>query len=242
MVAPPDWQTESLRLSVFPANPDDATRTPYWETLFPTPPDVVRRQSQISQVIEEGPWENVRLQVAGQPGRIDWRTIPAVPIRGGPLVTGPFASAVPPFRGLMERWLAKFDPPVTRIAFGATMLLPAPSLSEACLRLNAMLPSVTIDPDGIRDFMYRINRQRRSAYNDIQINRLSTWAAVQAIGIEIAIGTGAPSARPTQEEHFCRLELDVNTVPASIPRGKQPTVFGELVDAATEIAEQGDVP
>ena len=241
-VAPVDWQTESLRLSVFPANPDDAISTQYWQTLISTPPDAVRRQPQISQVIEEGPWENVRLQVSGQPGKIDWKTIAAVPIRGGLMVTGPIAGAVPPFRSLMRQWLAKFCSPVTRLAFGASLMLPAPSLSEACLRLNAMLPSVTIDPDGIQDFMYRINRQRRSAHNGLQINGLATWATVQSIGIEIAIGAGAPSARPTQEEYFCRLDLDVNTVPARIPQGKLATVFDELIDAATEIADQGDVP
>ena len=239
-----DWQTEALRLSVFPDNPDDAIKTQHWQSLIATPPETVSRPPQMLQVIEEGPWNNARLQVVGQPGQVHWRTFSATPKRKGPIAVGPFASAVPPFRALMERWLAESCPSVNRIAFGATLLLPTDSLREACRRLDGMLASVTIDSDGTRDFMYRINRRRGCAHDEaLQINRLATWAAVQAIGLEVAIGAGLPSARAAQAEHFCRLELDINTVPPQkIAQENLSSIFCGLVDAATEIAEQGDVP
>ena len=238
-----DWQTEALRLSVFPDNPDDATKTQHWQSLIATPPETVNRPPQMPQVIEEGPWNNARLQVAGQPGQVHWRTFSATPKREGPIVVGPFASAVPPFRALMERWLAESCPTVNRIAFGATLLLPTDSLREVCRRLDGMLPFVTIDSDGTSDFMYRINRRRWSAHDDaLQINRLATWAAMQTIGLEVAIGAGALSVGTAQEAHFCRLELDINTVPSQKIPQDISVIFGELVDAATEIAEQGDVP
>ncbi len=239
-----DWQTEALRLSVFTDNPDDATKTQHWQSLVATPPEAVNRPPQMSQVIEEGPWNNARLQVVGQPGQVHWRTFSTTPKREGPIVVGPFASAVPPFRALMDRWLAESCPTVNRIAFGAILLLPTDSLREVCHRLDGMLPSVTIDSDGTPDLMYRINRRRGSAHDDaLQINRLATWSATQTIGLEVVLGAGASSARTAQVEHFCRLELDINTDPSQkVPQESLSVIFGELVDAATEIVEQGDIP
>ena len=239
-----DWQTEALRLSVFPENPDDAIKTQHWQSLIATPPETVSRPPQMSQIIEEGPWNNARLQVVGQLGQVHWRTFSATPKREGAIVVGPFASAVRPFRALMERWLAESCPTVNRIAFGAVLLLRTDSLREVCRRLDGMLPSVTIDSDEAPDFMYRINRRRGSTHDDaLQINRLATWAAVQTIGLEVAIEAGTASAGLRRVEHFCRLELDINTVPSQkFPQENLSAIFGELVDAAKEIAEQGDVP
>ena len=161
------------------------------------------------------------------------------------MLIGPFASAVPPFHTLMTRWLTQISFPVNRIAFGANVLLPVPSLPEACRWLDGMLPSVKIDRGGTRDFMYRINRRRGSTHDSsLQINRLATWSVMQSIGLEVVIGAGGvPATRQLPEKHFCRLELDVNTVPPrKLRREKLPPIFDELVDAAIEIAEQGDVP
>jgi hypothetical protein len=67
---------------------------------------------------------------------------------------------------------------------------------------------------------------------------------MQSIGLEVVIGAGVvPATRQLPGKHFCRLELDVNTVPPRELRQKKLSVtFDELVDAAIEIAEQGDVP
>ena len=238
-----DWRAETLRLSVFPVNPDDAIKTQHWQSLIATPPETVNRPPQTLQVSEEGPWKSARLQVVGQPGQVHWRTFSATPKREGPMEVGTFVSAVPPFRALMERWLAESCPSVNRIAFGATLLLPADSLQEVCRRIDGMLPSVAIDPDGTRDVMYRINRRRGSAHHAaLQINRLATWAAVQAIGIQVAIGGTAPVAQTAKVENLCRLDLDINTNPYLLPQEALTAVFGELVDAAGEIAERGDIP
>ena len=247
-----DWRAEALRLSVFLVNPQDAIGTPHWENLMGNPPESVTRPSQMPhRVIEEGPWENSRLQVEGQQGQIDWRTFSRTPGPGGPMVIGRFVEAADPFFALMTRWLATSCPPVNcppvnRIAFGANLLMSEAPLADISRQLDTMLPSVTVDADGTQDFMYRINRRRQSNANpSLQFNRLATWSAIQSVGLEISIGPGGATVRSTKEVYFCRLELDINTVPVeqrTIPPDTVPAVFRELLDAAREIADQGDIP
>ena len=242
----PNWQAESLRLTVFPVNADDATATLHWESLLSTLPESVnRRREAPPHVIEEGPWGNARLQVDAQPGQIHWRALPAAPKPDSAMVIGAFAASTSAFRELMERWLATHCPTINRIAFGASLLLPVGSLQDACRNLAGMLPSVTIAPDDTRDFIYRINRRRPSQYEALQINRLATWSSVQSIGFEVMIGAGAPATQVMKEEHFCRLDLDINTFPfhpRGLAQGALDALFGDLVSAAMEIAERGDMP
>jgi len=143
------------------------------------------------RVIEEGPWADARLQVEGQPGRVDWRIFSGTPVPDGPMVIGKRAEAEGPFLDLMSHWLDTSCPPVNRIAFGANLTLPEASLETISGQLDSMLPSVTVDPDGARDFVYRTNRRRQStSAANLQVHRLATWSTMGSIGLEIAIGPG----------------------------------------------------
>ena len=242
-----NWRAEALRLSVVPVNSQDVIGTPHWKNFMGSPPESVTRPSQMPhRVIEEGPWENSRLQVEEQPDRIDWRTFSGTPVPEGPMVIGGFVEATESFFNLMAPWLADLCPPVNRIAFGANLLMPEAPLADISRQLDTMLPSVTVDADGTRDFTYRINRRRQSnADPSLQFNRLATWSAMQSVGLEIAVGPSGASVRSTREVYFCRLELDINTVPLEqrdISLDNVPAVFGELLDVAREIADQGDIP
>ena len=235
-----------MRLSVFPLDEAAALETLHWELGVEAPPEAVNRQPQLPRVVEEGPWENGRLQVDSQRGQIHWRAFSTTPNPDGPLNIGPLPNVIPPFRALMSRWLEVHCPSANRIAFGVNLTFPASSLQEACTHLDRMLPAVSVAADGARDFMYRINRRRPSRYSaGLKINRLATWSAAEGMDLEVVIVAGVPSARPANMRNFCRLELDINTVPVTgqkIAREVLSAVFGELVDAATEIAVEGDVP
>ena len=243
---PLEWATETMRLSVFPLNEGEALKTLHWENCVGAPPEKVDRPPQLRRVIEEGTWNNGRLQVDSQQGQIHWRAFSATPNRDGPMNIGSLPSAAPPFRELLDHWLRTHCPIVNRIAFGAVLIFPTSSLQEAYTHLDRMLPGVSVDTDGSRDLMYRINRRRKSRIiDDLEINRLATWSAAEGMALEVVFVAGVPSARPAIARQFCRLELDVNTVP--IPdrefRGdKLLNIVGELVDAASEIALNGDVP
>ena len=83
----------------------------------------------------------------------------------------------------------------------------------------------------------------------LRINRLSTWGVVvqpTLMSLTVAnpqiprqVASVSPSARPV-----CRLELDINTAQdyqGEILAENMPKVFGEFIELANQIAEQGDV-
>ena len=81
---------------------------------------------------------------------------------------------------------------------------------------------------------------------EMQINRLSTWSVVQMIETSVNISDeGAPRvARSPNPRDFCRLEMDINTMPEfdrELEKSIVPGIFDELVDIGNEIATKGDV-
>lgn len=81
---------------------------------------------------------------------------------------------------------------------------------------------------------------------EMEVNRLSTWSVMQMIETSVNISDeGAPRvARPPNARDFCRLELDINTIPESdrqLEKSIVPEIFDELVDIGNEIATKGDV-
>ena len=203
MASPIEWATEAMRLSVFPLDAA-ITNGQHWERGVGSPPEVVNRPpQQPPRTIEEGGWNNGRLQVESQQGQIHWRTFSAAANPGGPPSIGSFHSAIPPFRALMDQWLAGHCPRANRIAFGANLMLPASSLQEAIMRLGGMLPDVSVAAEGVSDLMFRINRRRRSqCAEDWQINRLATWSVAEGINVEIVLLSGTPIQRPVKVEHL----------------------------------------
>ena len=245
----PGWETEAIRLSVFPVREMAAVEAQHWEQAVGVPPDTVNRQSQQPQmprIIEEGPWNNCRLQADSQRGQIHWRAFSAIPNPDGPGSIGSLSGAARPFQAAMRQWLAAHCPAINRLAFGANLMILADSLQEVCTYLDRMLPTVSVADAGARDFMYRINRRRQSRHHQgLTINRLATWSAAQGMSFGIVIIGGVPSPKVSEGRNFCRLELDINTVPIPADAIRQkvlPNVFEELIDAAIEISIKGDVP
>ena len=55
----------------------------------------------------------------------------------------------------------------------------------------------------------------------------------------------SPDSNAGPEEHFCLLELDINTVPKTgqlISKDLVPTIVGEMKHLAEEIVDKGDIP
>lgn len=245
-----DWQAENLRLSAFVVNAIDPTKRHFWESLIGTPPNEIRHRPQQQLVIEEGPFLNGRLCVEVANSRVDWRLLPDLsnPPRDLPTV-GSYDVLEHGFRELMQRWLADC-PPVHRLAYGGVLLLPAESLPGALRRLDELLPTVHVDPEITQDFMYRINKRRdsRSGIEDLKINRLSTWAAMQVIETQIHVSEGDQGTLNVTQlpnsRGLCRLEFDINTIPEfdqELDEDKVLDIFNELVDIGNEIATEGDV-
>ena len=159
---------------------------------------------------------------------------------------GSLTEVLPSFQDLSTRWLERSSP-ITRLAFGAVLLFEVPNLYEANERLSSLLPSVTLDSEGVSDLLFRINRRRTLASRgEGSANRLSTWSTIQGGSVEFAVPGDGPPQFTYQTGHFaCRLELDINTVGTFMPplsEVEAAEVFRELVVFGAKIAEQGDKP
>ncbi len=242
-----DWEVEGLRLSAFLVDAPTPSHTEYWETLVGVAPNERLNRPAQHLTKEEGPFLDGWLSMEAVPNRIDWRwgINPRSITRSLPSI-GPYAELEPKFAKLMENWAA-LCPNAHRFAYGAALLLPAESLSQAHLTLDEML-QLNVDVEGTSDFQYRINRRRRAncLNRELMINRLSTWSAgeIAVINVDVSSST-TPKVSNVVGGAVCRLELDINTAPEfqEIFSGDEATlVFAEMIELAHEIALHGDVP
>lgn len=243
------WQTEGLRLSAFVSTPVNPTEMNFWERLIGDPPDEVHRRPREQLFKEEGLFFEGRLSVEARKDRIDWR------LRHDPKnlsdelpIVGPYETLVERFRQLMLDWL-NICPSTNRLAYGAVLLIPAGTLSQACRILEPLLPAIKIDWENTYDFLYRINRRRhsRSGVEGLEINRLATWsvATISGMRLDFASGQPVPSIIHLPDSGICRLELDINTAPefqSALEKSVRSNIFEELVDFGNEIAGEGDIP
>jgi hypothetical protein len=247
------WEAESLRATAFyPAaeTPSDVSRL--WELLMHRRPDQLSSRPNEGIHVAEGSFggSEKQLQCTIRPERVDWvlRAVPPAPNRqleGLPTV-GTFAGVLPSFQELGTRWLERSSA-ITRVAFGAALLFEVSNLDEANERLSALLPSLTMDPEGVSDLLFRINRRRSLASRGGSLaNRISTWSIVQGGSVGFAVPGDGPPQFTYQTGHFaCKLDLDINTVGTFMPplsEVETAEVFRELVVFGAEIAEQGNKP
>jgi hypothetical protein len=246
-----DWEVESLRATAFHAQNEDLDPGVWWKGATETEPETQLIQAKGAEKRLLGAFSGGQLTLLLRPGRIDWllgRSSNADEQMSAELISsvGRFVEIVSRFTEVVNRWLP-MSPPLSRIAFGAVLLLPVPDRVTGYRKLAPYLPAVTIDPEGSRDLLYRINRPRTSQIGtkDLQLNRLSTWAVGSFEFKAFSVSGGQAIVTPGERAFACRVELDMNT--AAEYRGQfvpeqLPATLKELVDLGVEITEKGDVP
>jgi hypothetical protein len=245
------WQVERLRATAFPSPMAQVREPTWWSDLVGEPPETRTVHPRQGGSQEEGAFGTGRLVLRIESTRIDWLlTVAGEQKSSGedaPTI-GLFPNVLRGFQELIERWFnLETCPSVIRLAFGAVLLQPVPSLQDAYQQLGHYLPSMMSDPEGSSDFLYQINRRRDSITGiaGLKINRLSKWSAASFMTMRFA---GSPERilyRPSMSTFFAQLELDINTAldfQGEFEKGQLLSVFSELVQLGCEIASQGDIP
>lgn len=247
------WQSERLRLTTFPEPSINTQETKWWEKIVGEPPESTTIRQRLGELHEEGVFESGTLSLDIQPLRIDWNMSvakPTEPPERELQTLGSFLQTSDTFVRFMKRWLENDCPDLGRIAFGAVLLMHVKSREDGYNTLAQLLSNVKLDPENTSDFMYQINRPRKSKLHisDLHINRLSKWSvgAINYALFRLEAGKFDTKQLYTAPETFtCRLELDINT-PADyqsvLPRNKLGSIFDELIKLAKEIAVKGDIP
>ena len=241
-----DWSSESLRLSIFHL---EAAVTGLWEKVVDAGPESTDARPQQGIHREQGRVRGNQLLFVTQPQRIDWNLLPD-PSMARQAEDLPSLVDVGQAMPLLQRALRVSLNPlrrVNRLAFGAVLVQSAPDLAEGWNQLAKELPDMGLEtrPAG-RDFIYQINRQRRSpSASHVTINRIARWTLEQFVTSAIRI---SPSQAPQMEasgiSYISKLTLDINTAPDNnaISKDAMLSLFDDLTIFAREIAHKGDVP
>lgn len=242
---PAAWSLDLIRVTAFPVADAVVTPETWWKDLLGEEASSLNVQRTHFLQQEQGEALGGVLTLSVGPGRIEWNLVPKIepekPPRDFPSL-GRVIEGSRQFVDLILRWVPSC-PAVGRIALGLNAWVPAPDHTSAYQSLDALLPSVELDPAS-SDFRYQINRPRtnRSGLDGLLVNRLMSWSAVRMALVSIG-----PGLRPSRSAplYACRAELDINTAvdfEGPLPVERIPDLLREFLEVGLEILREGDQP
>lgn len=241
-----EWQAWSVRFTAFLLTPPELPKIEWWQQLVESAPESRTVRVGAGELIEQGIWEKHALQLQIHLARVDWILTPRDEPGSATFPSlGALRDSIGEFRNLMSKWLDVAHE-LNRLALGVQLIIPTADRAQAMRYVAGMLPHVRLNWEAIRDFMFRVNRPRRSvAWPELgELNRLGTWAAISRKKMVAALLPESQSLTPVVEEFAAFLELDINTpaidAKADVARDLRRSLLDELISNALEIAERGD--
>lgn len=241
------WLVELFRLSIF-FDPTYAVSGNWWQEIVGDAPDVSNSQPKLGIKQDDGHYKDGKLVLSTILGRADWVYIPAFDYEINNLDhqrLPEFTATLQDFVDIANRVL-NLNIPIKRIALGVILHIPVQDRIEGYSELIRYVSDVKINPENSSDFLYQINKRRKSEnFADLFINRLTHWSV--AIGTLTKINFLAPiDNNLIIEEHFyTRLEMDINTAQeysGGFSKAQTIPLFLELTQLSAEIAEKGLIP
>ena len=243
-----EWDVESLRVSIFyPVGLGTSAQTGLWAKVTGNKPESIDSRPRERITREVGRLGENNLLLTTQDERIDWLIQPIVVPnqRVGTVLMLKNVGTTSPILRKAIRYSLETIPLVQRLAFSPVLIKQVPDPTEGLKQLSRYLPRLDLESLEGSDFIYQVNRRRRSAsVPHVRVNRLARWSTEQIGGLEVQV---RPSGQPriqTAEDGFARkLLLDVNTTPESgaMSNDKVPSLFHELVTLAGELSTEGDI-
>lgn len=242
------WEAQLLRVTFFPVHPVSLT-SDWWSEFTGSDPESVTSlpKEQVTQVA--GPFDDAHLSIISAPGRIDVLLQPPQPVS---ITAGAVSIAVPQHTlkdalALLSivsskiSALAERMPLVQRLALGGIFLKEATSIEDSYLELKKLLKSVTVQPEKMRELIYRVNWP--VSIDSKGFNRLGIWASLR---VKVrAMGAGVGDEIPLIDKSYVSFEFDINTAPGPLIQFEPSDVratFPKLAALLKENLEQGEVP
>jgi hypothetical protein len=242
-----EWGAESLRVSLF-SNAQTRITDEDWQAVTAQTENYTR-QSIAGGYIYSGKFEQSQLNLSGVNKRIDFvqsTILPATPTGEFSLPTlGSWESTRERFLSFTSSWIKNSKLPFVRVAFGAVLLCPAQDRTASYEILKTLLSSVSVDPEKMRELLYRVNWPSESkVIHGLMINRITNWSALELFLASMELGP-SPAASASSQAHAVRLEVDHNTDAARSEPFSQDqvlSIYNELVSAAVENTTNGECP
>ena len=238
------WDVESLRLSVF--HPERTPSPGLWEQLMGIAPESSDTRAREGVVQEQGAVGSNALLLAVQRTRLDWNLLPG-PSQGQQKSPPILVSAEQGISLLAQALDVSTNARglVQRLALGVVLARQAHNLSDGFKWLSKYLPRLDLEDVGGTDFVYQINRRRRSPSTPhILINRLAKWQLEEVQGGTFTVSpSGPPNFAVSERVFVSKLTLDINTAPSNnaFSPSRIPSLFSDFVGFAGEIATKGDI-
>jgi hypothetical protein len=246
------WLIESLRVTTFLSPLVNFDPSTWWINVTGGPPETRTSKPVRGEFVDAGEFLGQYLQLAIQPGRVDWSLTPRVSevdIDDTRLRSlGEFPRAIGPFVSVMKSWLPS-SVGVVRLAYGVVLLKEVKDSAAGYEHLAGFLPAIKLD-NRSSDFMYQINRPRILASGTL-INRLTKWSVVAFQKVRLSFPVSGPPITgpatlysPSDAVKWAsRLEIDVSTAATQVEMdaSQLPNVLDNLEVAAREIAVTGDI-
>ena len=244
-----EWDVESLRLSIFhPTDPTGRPLSGLWEKVMGVSPESIDSRPRERVLREQGGANGNKLLLVTQAQRLDWNLLPdpaADREIGNPPILTALDQGIPMLRKALGVSLQSVRL-VDRLAFGIVLMQQVSDLSEGMSQLSKYLPHMGLEHREGSDFIYQINRRRRSSYAPhVRINCLAKWQLEEFHSGSLRITPAqGPQWESSEPGFVSKLVLDINTAPDNnaISTDKMPNLFVELTAFAREIAVKGDVP
>lgn len=247
-----NWQVEHLRFTMFPFKASEINPIEWWNILVDGKPDNINQRIKEGITVIEGNHELGNFSIDINPIRTHFRLFSNLQnkLESQIPVIGDFEPLAKKFyKDTVKLFESQHFPSLSRIAFGTALLLPVEDKIEGYKKLKKYLKTVQIDVEKSSDFLYQINRSRKSKTDlqDLEINRLSKWSVMTSVGSVIRISPKEIKELPESiKELFVatRLELDINTsqnYSEEMDINLLPSIFEELVDLGIEISQKGDI-
>ena len=243
------WKINSLRYTIFP-KPNYIFDNDSWQKIVGTLPDNVSFQLKNQIKHFDGVYDSGKFIIDVDPSRIHLVFTPGNDLQEnnpGLINLGGYDETSKVFISLIDKWLSLDNcPTVNRMAVGGQLFIPVESKVEGYKNLCKFLHTVTIDPENSSEFLYQINRPRKSlnTEKELLINRLSKW---QVLIFENAIQDASvknTSQKIIASQYGMSLEFDMNTqgdFQGDLNPGDQKLYFKELLQLSNEISVKGDV-
>lgn len=239
------WKVQSLRVTVFLHS--EVASIPSvleWEHLTGAKPENVMNRGQ--QQVQEGPLRPGRLLLQKQMGRLDviYGGFPRPDEAEDPVATlGNLEEAWNGLRAITPALLKSLGP-VVRLALGTELVQPAETTQAAYRILVDHIRSQSFELQGGQEFVYQINRPRKSEVSPpLLLNRLTRWNASswQPVAFELGAGprvlTGPPKVGAV-------ITTDINTDSdrtTPLQPDKLSVLLEELLNLTAEIRDKGDI-
>lgn len=208
------WQCEQIRATFFHAGKaDEFNIEQIWKEVELAEPEFDEKQNNLrSRTLRVTKADGLQqLSLTSTPNRLDWILNQATEkklIDAEKLIEEYFLPHIAAMSNNERQYI--------RLAFGALVGFDVANREEGYSKISALVPSLNVgNPAEVRDLLLQINRPHKSvAVDGISLNRLMRWSVAKTSIIKITTAGGpAQATSEGDDQHFARLELDINTDP-----------------------------